>query len=310
MKVLVVGYGSIAKVHINNLCEIESIKNIYVYTQIKVDTTPHLKIKFVQGINDHKVDFCIIANQTAKHIDTALELAKQNVPLFIEKPISHNLNKTDELSKLVAKNKTPVFIAYNLRFLSAFTQLKELLDKNTIGKLFFAKIETGQNLAYWRPDTDYRKSYSANKDLGGGVALDLSHEIDLMRYLFGNPKSWHVIKTKVSHLEIDSDDLFEGIYHYSNNFVCNVHLDYLQEAKKRKIRIVGEKGELSCDVFEQTLQIKSNDNIQNQTDPKIFEIKDTYKAELLHFLEVIKNKTSPKVTLADGLAIHDLITPS
>ena len=84
-----------------------------------------------------------------------------------------------------------------MRFLGAVRHIKEQLAKNLLGDIYFAQIEAGQYLPLWR-ERDYTESYSAHKSKGGGVALDLSHEIDYMRYLFGNPCSWKVFKTKVS----------------------------------------------------------------------------------------------------------------
>ena len=112
--------------------------------------------------------------------------------------------------------------------------VKDRLSEKIIGDLYFAKIEVGQFLPLWRPDRDYRDSYSASKAKGGGVALDLSHEIDYMRYLLETPVTGKYLKARASKLEIDSDDVFEGIYRYDNNFICNVHMDYLQKDKNVK----------------------------------------------------------------------------
>jgi len=318
MNVLVVGYGSIGKRHTRNLMELDCIDKITVYTKLRNDINKlnNDKIVFIDTtkiiLNDlcnlQRFDFAIIANETYKHVDTAIKLAQQNVNLFIEKPLSHNIEKIDLLNAIVRENKIKVFVAYNLRFLGAIQFIKKQLKDNKIGKLYFAKIEAGQYLPSWRPDSDYKNSYSSRKNYGGGVALDLSHEIDYMRYLFGNPRTWHCIKKKVSDLEIDSDDLFEGVYEYADGLVCNVHMDYLQIDKKRNIRIIGSNGSIECDLIHKT--IKMNIIGQNQfvvDDPKLFDINQTYIDELVSFIKSMKEGFEPLVGLDEGIQVIRLI---
>ncbi len=328
MNVLVVGCGSIGKRHINNLIRLDDIHTIYVYTKAihcQKDFNDNSKIKFIDssthslnppipplvkggegGFSD-KPDFAIIANETHKHIDTAISLAESGINLFIEKPLSHSLKKMDVLIKIVKEKDLKVFVAYNLRFLKAMGFIKEQISKRTIGDLYFARIEVGQYLPQWRPDSDYRDSYSASKIKGGGAALDLSHEIDYMRYLFGDPSNWKVIKAKVSDLEIDSDDIFEGIYLYDNNFICSIHMDYLQIEKKRQIRIVGSAGTIICDFVKNEITVNGNNKSSVINDKNMFDINKTYTDEIMHFIESIKRDVEPAITLEDGLKVLRLL---
>jgi len=152
-----------------------------------------------------------------------------------------------------------------------------------------------------RSDRDYRNSYSASEAKGGGVALDLSHELDYMRYLFGEPCNWKVMKARVSKLEIDSEDIFEGIYRYDNNFICNVHMDYLQKDKKREIRIVGSEGMLNCDLIGKSIRIIRDDKETITSDDCMFDFDKTYSDELNHFIGTIQGKTAPSTTVEDGI---------
>lgn len=311
MKVLVVGCGSIGRRHVNNLLKLDNIENILIYTKhcpenLKTEDRKE-KIVIINSLRDAEVDSAIIANETYKHIDTAIFLAEKGINLFIEKPLSHNLKKVDSLRDVVKRKKIKAFIGYNLRFLGAIEYIKDRLSKGILGNLYFAKIEVGQNLLQWRPDRDYRNSYSSSREKGGGVALDLSHEIDYMRYLFGDPCYWKVIRTKVSGLEIDSDDIFEGVYVYDNNFVCNVHMDYLQLDKKRDIRIVGSEGTLVCDFVKKNIRVNRNNKEETVNDASLFDINKTYENELIHFMASIENDTEPKVTLEDGIKALKLL---
>lgn len=308
MKVLVIGFGSIGKRHVRNLLDIKTVKSIYVVTKIKpkAEFKKQSKITFTNSYN-HKVDFAIVANQTHKHIKSALTLAQNKIPLLIEKPVSHNLKEIKSLSRLVKKHKIPVLIAYNLRFMPVFNKIKDLLNKKALGMLYFAHIEVGQYLPDWRPGTDYSKSYSAIKERGGGVSLDLSHEIDYMRHLFGSPVKHKIYKEKVSQLKINSDDIFKGTYQFSTGFLCHIHLDYLQIKKQRFIRIVGSKGELFCDLAQGLLKLNTQKNKKQWTSKKLFDLNKTYKDELKHLIDVVNKKDSPKISLNDGIAVLELL---
>ena len=174
--------------------------------------------------------------------------------------------------------------------------------------MYFSQIEAGQYLPQWRKGIDYRKCYSADRQRGGGVGLDLSHEIDSMRYLFGDPASWKIYRTKVSDLEINSDDVFEGLYFYKNNFICNVHLDYLQARKKRSIRIVGSEGEIVCDLVNKNIRIVKEAGRTTIKKPGLFDLDKTYADEIQDFIRSVENDRKPGVDLEDGIWALNLIT--
>lgn len=321
MNVLVIGYGSIGRRHVDNLSRCDAVEHIIVFTKIRPETAYHHKngkIEFVdslgQGFIDSakkefkSIDFAVIANETFKHMDTAIFLARQGINLFIEKPLSHSLEKVETLKEIAERKKVKVFVAYNLRFLGAMCFIKKQITEKTIGDLYFSKIEVGQHLPTWRPARDYRDSYSARRDQGGGVALDLSHEIDYMRYLFGDPCRWTCAKSKVSKLDIDSEDLFEGIYEYDNGFICNTHMDYLQIDKKRNIRIIGSNGAIECDFIKKYIKIFTYGNdemvIEDQT---LFDVNKTYVDELTSYIESLEGNKEPPISLNDGVQALRLI---
>jgi len=319
MKVLVIGYGSIGKRHVNNLAKLRKIDQIIVCSSHIDSFQNHPekeKLRLVRSLEDlssmmnnaRQFDFAIIANETYKHIETANMLAESGIHLLIEKPISDSVAKAISFKKIAENNNVKIFVAYNFRFIGAIQYIKSQLNSGIIGNLYFAEIEVGQYLPSWRSLSDYRKSYSARKDKGGGVALDLSHEVDYMRYLFGVPVSWKIMKAKVSDLEIDSEDLFKGIYRFSSGFLCSVHADYIRHNKKRGINIVGSKGTLECDFVNKYIKIQKNcGEISLIEDAHLFDVDESYKRELNHFIECIEKDRIPQVTLDDGIEVLKLI---
>ena len=310
MKVLLVGCGSIGKRHLENLNKMPEVEHIFVCSKVRNCLTglkDRRKVSLVKTFKDIQVDLAIIANETYKHIDTALVLAKKGIHLFIEKPLSHNPSgKLNHLKKIISRNKVKIGVGYNLRFLGAIKFVKTILSQRTLGDVYFVKIEVGQYLPSWRSGRDYRASYSSSKKRGGGVALDLSHEIDYMRYFFGDPYSFKVVKAKVSDLKIDAEDIFEGVYIY-DRFICSVHLDYLQKNRKRIIRIEASKGSLICDLISKKIIIEINGKKKIFTDKKLFDLDKTYIQEIISFIRSIENDHKPEVTFRDGVMVLELI---
>ncbi|MBA4391139.1 MAG: hypothetical protein C0399_09390 [Syntrophus sp. (in: bacteria)] len=319
MNVLVVGYGSIGKRHVDNLLKLKAVDRVTVCSDHLDSFQNHLekeKLKLVRSIeelssmmsNGRQFDFAIIANETYKHVETAHILAKSGIHLFIEKPISDSVKKAISLKKIAERSDIKIFVAYNFRFLGAIQYLKNQISSGAIGSLYFAEIEVGQYLPSWRPLIDYRESYSARKEQGGGAALDLSHEIDYMRNLFDDPVSWKIMKSKVSNLDINSEDIFEGIYRFSNGFLCSVHMDYLRHDKKRGINIVGSDGLLECDFIKKYIKMQKNSGETSLIeDAHLFDIDESYRSELNYFIECIEKDEEPQITLDDGIEVLKLI---
>jgi len=319
MNVLVIGYGSIGKRHVDNLLKMKEIDQVTVCSS-HLDSFQNRpekeRLKLVRSLDElspmtskeRQFDFAIIANETYKHIETANVLANYGIHLFIEKAISDSVTKAISLKKIAGKSNIKILIAYNFRYLGVIQYIKNQINSGNIGKLYFAEIEVGQYLPSWRPLSDYRESYSARKEQGGGAALDLSHEIDYMRYLFGDPVSWKIMKSKVSDLDINSEDIFKGIYRFSNGFLCSVHTDYLRHNKKRGINIVGSKGTLECDFIKKYIKMQKNSGeISLIEDAHLFDVDESYKSELKHFIECIEKDKTPQITLDDGIEVLKLI---
>ena len=316
MNVLVVGTGSIAKRHIKNLQELDEIVRIYVYSSrgFPPQDVQDKKISIQKSLQDLRgIDFAIIANETHKHIAIASKLSEKGIHLFLEKPISHKLQEAKDFEKLIVAKNIKVFVGYNLRFLGIIQFLKKEIERGYFGKILFAQIEAGQYLPDWRPGRNYKEVCSAKKEQGGGVALELSHELDYMIHLFGFPSQWNFFSKRVSDLEIETDDIFEGIFIFKEGYLCNVHLDYLQRFKKRTLRIVGSEGTAACDLFGKRLILSKIDPKSGKVSEKLidekslFEIEKTYQDELKSFINSIKKDSNPESSLHDGLRVLELL---
>jgi predicted dehydrogenase len=319
MNVLVVGYGSIGKRHVENLLKLRQVDQIIVCSSHHDSFQNHPekeKLRLVRSLDElspmmspgRQIRFAIVANETHRHIQTAKILAHSGLHLFLEKPLSHSLQEALSFRETVSNRGIKIFVAYNMRFLGAIPYVKNQLSAGAIGRLCFAEIEVGQYLPAWRPLSDYRDGYSARKERGGGAASDLSHEIDYMRYLFGDPDSWKIMKSKVSDLEIHCEDVFKGLYRFSSGFLCSVHTDYIRRNKKRRIHVVGSEGTLECDLIQKFIRTEKNSGEASWiVDASLFDMDDSYRRELNHFIDCIENDQTPQITMDDGIEVLKFI---
>ena len=203
-KILVVGYGSIGKRHIENLLSISNLEIIVctkrndVYKLKKYSKVYHT-IK--QSLKE-KPDLGFITNETSFHVPTAIKLANQGMDLFIEKPLSNSTKGISVLTKTVNKEKLITQMGCNMRFDPCIKKIKSLIQKKTVGKIISVQVENSYYLPDWHPYENYSKGYAARDDLGGGVVLTCIHELDYLYWFFGEIEEVFALTGKFSNLKI------------------------------------------------------------------------------------------------------------
>ena len=236
-------------------------------------------------------DVAFICNTTSKHIDTAIECAKKGCHLFIEKPLSNNLKKLKILESIVKKNKIKVMIGYNMRFHPLMIKIKKLLKNKKLGSVYNVQSEWSEYLPDWHPWENYKYTYPAQKKMGGGCSLTLSHELDSMYWLFGTikkVKNFKIFKYLGGNVDTSSDFLIE----FNNNIIGYSHIDFLGKPHIRKLYISGTKKKIFFDYYKNQMKI-----INRSGDIKSIKVKfkknDMYLEEIKYFLKCIKNNIKP-----------------
>lgn len=255
----------------------------------------------------------IIANPSTFHVPVAQELAQIEAHLLIEKPLSSSLEGVANLIQTCKERKSTLMIGYNLRFSPSLQYFRKILSEGKIGDLLSVRCEVGQFLPSWRPESDYRHGVSARKELGGGALLELSHEIDYLRWIFGEVEWVRATLSQQSKLEIDVEDSVHLIMGFSPSssgcqLVGTLNLDFIRHDYTRTCTVIGEKSTLrwngltgEVDLFEEGA-ITWKKLYTHQ--PKLGE---TYKAQLQDFVRSIQEKRSPLVTGDDGLKVLEII---
>jgi predicted dehydrogenase len=228
LKVLLIGFGSIGKRHYEVLSKLLIVQNIDLVTKQNIeDKICYKKLEVVDNINQY--DYFVIASETKKHFEQ-LKFLEENVKnkfIFCEKPLFESKKDLE-----IKNNK--VFSGYVLRFHPLLEKLKVLVQNENI---ILVNAKCGQYLPTWRPSTNYKNCYSAKKEDGGGVLLDLSHEIDYVQWLCGQINEIKSYQVKISDLEINSDDLTMLIGKTNKNILVNISIDYISKNTHRRLLI-------------------------------------------------------------------------
>jgi len=311
-RVLVAGSGSIAVRHVRNLLAL-GVAEVVVVTARDLsadDAFSSPRIRVVDSIPADCPPVALVATDTSRHVAVARELVAAGAHVLVEKPIAtRDPHHAKLLAEEAAASGLCVRVAYNMRLLGAIRRIGESIAAGAIGDELFARIEAGQWLPDWRPDRDYRQSYSASAS-EGGVGLDLSHELDYMCALFGMPASWKTLRAQTGQLQIESEDVFEGLYSYSNGSLVSVHLDYLEKTPRRTMRVVGAKGSIECDMIGHRLTTSSAQDVSVVRDDELFDMSDTYVSEVTSFLEEIAGGPRGLPTIEEGLDVLRLLNDS
>lgn len=286
MKVLIIGLGSIAQKHIDAINKIDQSTSIYALrsnTNSKSFTNIIDLYNLTEVPND--IDFILISNPTSLHSKTILKVIDFNKPLFIEKPVFDSIINNEEIVRLIEKKNIKTYVGCNLRFHPALNFIKTYLNSGK-SKINEVNVYCGSYLPNWRPQQDYTKSYSANQKLGGGVHLDLIHELDYTIWLFGKPINYNSIKRKVSNLSIDTFDYANYNLSYPD-FNVSITLNYYRTSPKRHIEIVLENETLICDLLTSTILNSENKIIFTDNE---FDSSKTYLNQMNYFIDNLKNE--------------------
>ena len=287
MNVAVVGAGSIGSRHQRIL------KQLGHKVSVVSANSPDADFRSMSdALGRESFDYVVIASQTSQHVTDLSALINNRFSgrVLIEKPLFEKLHTLQE------NNFSFAAVGYNLRFHPVIVWLKDTLPK--LGKLTSANFYVGQYLPTWRPDSDYRKSSSARDISGGGVLRDLSHELDLVQYLFGDWQQLTAVGGKFSDLEIATDDTFSILMTSTKCNAISVQLNYVDRIKQRYITINGNNGTVSIDLISNTAKFSDLDvKFSVNAD-------DTYVAQ---HLAVISNDSQNTCSLSEALKVVETI---
>lgn len=311
-----VGMGSIGKRHL------EIAERIFPEAQIQATSfrrsnlyrSPHdFMVETSNIMKNFGPDLVVIATPSSFHLEVAWTALELGAHLFIEKPISDSTTGVAKLIKTSTKRRQKIIVGYNLRFLKSLVEFRSYLNDLKVGKLLSVRCEVGMYLPYWRPNQDYRDSVSAKKELGGGVVLELSHEIDYLRWIFGEIDWVRATLANQSSLEVNVEDTAFIVLGFlsdtsGSQLICNLNLDFIRQDSTRNCVVIGEEGTLCWDGISGRISIlrrgEKKWEILYDNDETIYE---SYLLEWQHIKLCVENGAEPLVSGIDGLRVLEVI---
>lgn len=309
MRILIIGAGSIAQRHLQNLRQLVPEAQLTVLRQKEEPVPGAARVTTrLDAALATMPDIAVVACPTPWHLDYAKELATRGISFFLEKPPAMDPGGLAELEVLCQRRDATAMVGYVLRFSHTLAAARERVQSGKIGRPYYLRAAIAQYLPDWRPDTDYRTGVTAKKTLGGGALLELSHELDYARWIMGEVASVQAWLGRVGDLEIDVEDAVEIILHFQSGAVGSIHLDLLQRDGLRECRINGRDGSLLWNYTEDTLACYDPANGTWQKESMGGEDRnEMYLAEMRQFLLSVKEKTPPPIPLADAMKTMRLI---
>ncbi len=320
MNILIIGLGGIGQRYLRLLKTNFKKSNIYalrknkkqfeIKDNLKIDRKINIikkydisVIKNIKDIKNVKLDFALITSPTSLHLKYCKELISSEIPILIEKPLSNSYLQAKKILDYNETKKNIFLTAHVFRFYPSVLKLKKLLDSNYIGNIYCISINIFSFMPNWHQYEDYKKLYASRRDLGGGVLLTESHEIDLLVWLFGMPNKLFSINSKTSKFNIDVEDTAVSIFLYKNskqNFLVNINQCFTSKAQKRSISILGEKGSLELDLMENNI-IFDNYKIKKKLfSMHSFDRNSVFLNLLNYFIKRIDNKIKYRETILDS----------
>lgn len=305
MKFLIAGLGSIGRRHLHNLVGLgQSDIVLYRTHQSSLDDAelaPYPVETDIKAALAHQPEAVIIANPTALHMQMALPAAQQGCALFIEKPLADRPDDLAELEEVLKARQNPVLCAYQFRFNPGLEMLRSLLEQGAIGKALSFQSYWGEYLPEWHPWEDYRQSYAARRELGGGVVLTLCHPLDYLHWLFGDVRDLFAFTAKLSDLEVDVEDTAEALLRFQDGPLGSLHLDYCRRTKRHDLEISGTQGSLYWDYESNAVRLRNASGEERvYPAPDGFERNQMYVNEMSHFIDLASGKTESRCSFQDG----------
>jgi predicted dehydrogenase len=305
MKVAVIGLGSAGLRHAANLAELghEPIGfDPAPQADPRAGARPAPGFERAGSLADaiHEAEAVIVASPNVEHAGQAIAALEAGRPVLVEKPLAVTLQDAEAIAAAAHSAGVTCAVAMNLRFHPAILRLRKLLEDGELGEPLTAHASFGYDLRRWRPGVDYRQTYSARAELGGGILLDAVHELDYLLWLLGPVADVTASVDRVSGLEIDVEDLVLATLRFRSGVRGLVDLNYFEPAYRRGCLLCGDAGVARWDWGEGSIRVRRSDREDDLIDVAA-DVSATYRAELSDFFAALEGGSSPRTPVDQGV---------
>ena len=311
MRVLVTGRGSIAQRHVRHLRELRPGVTLAVLS----DGRPSDLLGPLEWLPDWAAakawapQAVVIASVSARHADDLLACLGAGWPCLAEKPLVTTAAALAAVRAACIRHAplAPVVVGCNLRYMPSLQRVQEVLRRGVLGRIVRAQFEVGQNLAQWRPGRELGTSYSACAEQGGGVLLDLVHEVDLARWMLGPLEVAAAVAGQFSQplaeAGLKANDVHVALLKQAGGAPVTISLDYVSQKLVRRHVFTGESGTLVWDLGSRRCWMDdASGTTELSHDPQEFDMALTYRLQMQDWLLAMEQPSHQVVSpLADAL---------
>ncbi|HXG87647.1 MAG TPA: Gfo/Idh/MocA family oxidoreductase [Vicinamibacterales bacterium] len=287
------GCGSIGRRHLRNLHALGSGALLAFDPQPAAaeGLTAEIGVATVTSLEDvwaWRPDAVVVASPSHLHLSQARAALAGGAHLFVEKPVSHTMAGVPELASAARAAGLVTMVGCNMRFHPGPAGVKRILDSQRLGRPFSARIQTSSFLPDWRPTSDYRASYSASNECGGGAILDCIHEIDLALWYFGEGRLEAAAMRSATSIGLDVEGFAELLIAHQQNTLSSVHLSFVQRDYRRGCQIACEDGTIYWDFAEPVIRLVRGGETTRESLPLDWAVNQMYLDEMSHFLDAVQ----------------------
>lgn len=317
MRFMICGLGSIGRRHLRNLTRLGEGDLVLLRTgksTLPGDELAGLPVEhdLDRALARWRPDAVLVTNPTAMHMQVAVPAAEAGCHLFLEKPVADDMASVTRLQGIVEREELQVLVGFQYRYHPSLQTVKTWLERGQIGRAVRAQAHWGEYLPGWHPWEDYRGSYSARADLGGGALLTLCHPFDYLRWFMGDVAAVCGRVDRLTDLELDVEDSADTLLTFEDGSVGHVHVDYNQRPPGHWLQVTGTEGTIRWDQDSGDAHLWTADRGEWQTfhAPEGYDRDQMFLSEMRHFLQVVRGGEEPACSLADGVKALEIVLAS
>lgn len=292
----VLGQGSIGRRHASLL--VAAGCDVVVFDPVQIPGRSGVRWASTRKEALSGADVAVVASPTSCHLDDALAAVRAGCHVLVEKPLAVSPRNVEPVLEEAARAGRVFAVAMNLRFHPGPAEVRRAVAGGEIGKPLLAMVSFGSYLPDWRPGTDYRQAYSARSELGGGVLLDVVHELDYATWILGSVTEVSAWLERISALELDVEDVALLHLRHASGAVASVALDYLDRVYRRGCRIVGSEGSIEWSWTEERVVLHWSGSESVRKTPS--SVDPAYRDQLTAFLAAARSGTLESSSLVGG----------
>ncbi len=322
MKVLMIGLGSIGQRHLRNLTAYLGEEVTFLAYRVRgqqrtfadnmqiregVSLEEEFSICSFSDLDEalaQKPKIVYVTTVTGQHIPCAIKAVQAGCDVFLEKPVSHDLEGVKELIEIAKEQKRVVFVGFQNRYHPCLKRLKEVVSAKQLGAIISVQSEMGERLTTMHAYENYADTYMARRDQGGGVILNQQiHELDYIQWIFGEPVSVVSFNGKNGTLQIDVEDYCDSIYWVNGqmgSFPIYAHADFFQYPPKRRCKVIFENGWAEADLQAAVFTLGQGDQVTKEEFTG-FQRNQMFIDEMKDFLDCVRDRRQTAFTLDEGV---------